>query len=266
MTACLGLGESGRTGSFALSERDANYITAFSFDALQATGTINGQSIVVRVPYNTDVTDLVPTITVADGATVTPESGVGQDFSSPVIYTAKAEDGTSKVYTVTVTGATYSLRDVGPASGLIFYAKSSYSNGWKYLEAAPNDQASEKPWFTSYWYAGVTSGDVGAGQTNTSIIVASPTAAGSAAKSCSDLVLNGYGDWFLPSRDELSNMYTELQLHGVGNFTAPSLWYWSSSEYNQMFAWELYFGLNGGGGANRGSKDIVSSVRCARAF
>jgi len=32
---------------------------------------------------------------------------------------------------------TYALRDVGPAGGYIFYDKGSYSNGWRYLEAAP---------------------------------------------------------------------------------------------------------------------------------
>jgi hypothetical protein len=32
---------------------------------------------------------------------------------------------------------TYSLRDIGPAGGYIFYDKGSYSDGWRYLEAAP---------------------------------------------------------------------------------------------------------------------------------
>lgn len=38
---------------------------------------------------------------------------------------------------------TFSL---GPAGGLIFYDKGIYSDGWRYLKAAPSDQSTSTPW------------------------------------------------------------------------------------------------------------------------
>ena len=79
-------------------------ITAFSIG--DAEGTIDGSNIAVEVPHGTAVTALTPTITVSEGATVSPTSGTEQDFTNAVTYTVTAEDGeTTKVYTVTVTVA-----------------------------------------------------------------------------------------------------------------------------------------------------------------
>src|SRR5688572_269315 len=40
----------------------------------------------------------------------------------------------------------YSLRDIGPAGGWIFYINPNYkTDGWRYIEAAPSDQ-SPKVW------------------------------------------------------------------------------------------------------------------------
>ncbi len=77
-------------------------ITAFSFAAPAVAGIITGLNIAVTVPFGTTVTALVPTI-VFTGASVSPASGIAQDFSNPVDYTVSAADGSSQVYAVTVT-------------------------------------------------------------------------------------------------------------------------------------------------------------------
>jgi hypothetical protein len=86
----------------------AKDITSFSFSSPTAIGVINGTNIAVTVPSGTNVTALVPTIT-HSGASINPNSGVAQNFTSPVTYTVTAADGTTKEYTVTVTRANYKL-------------------------------------------------------------------------------------------------------------------------------------------------------------
>lgn len=73
-----------------------------------------------------------------------------------------------------------------------------------------------------------------------------------------------FNDWFLPSRDELNLMYTNLKLYDVGNFS--NYFYWSSTEieYNSnYFAIALNF-LNGVGVSS--SKLASFKVRPVRTF
>ena len=79
-------------------------ILSFRFDALDEEGVIDeiARRISFLLPAETDVTELVPTIEVSEGATVEPASGVAQDFTNPVNYTVTAQNGTTAVYTVTV--------------------------------------------------------------------------------------------------------------------------------------------------------------------
>jgi hypothetical protein len=50
---------------------------------------------------------------------------------------------------------------------------------------------------------------------------------GWAAQACVTFTLNGFNDWFLPSRDELNFMYGNLHREGKGDFRNE--WYWSST-------------------------------------
>ena len=77
----------------------AKNITAFQLNGVN--GTISGNNITVTLPAGADVTNAVPIIT-HTGASVTPASGVAQDFTSPVTYTVTAQDSSTKSYTVTV--------------------------------------------------------------------------------------------------------------------------------------------------------------------
>jgi hypothetical protein len=73
-----------------------------SFTTPVGAGSISGTRISLVVPKGTDVTALVPTITVSSGATVSPNTGVANNFTYPQTYTVTAENGSTKVYTVRV--------------------------------------------------------------------------------------------------------------------------------------------------------------------
>ncbi|MDR1788732.1 MAG: DUF1566 domain-containing protein, partial [Treponema sp.] len=85
-----------------------------------------------------------------------------------------------------------------------------------------------------------------------------------AARACADYsVTNGttYDDWFLPSKDELNLMYTNLQAQGLGGFS--NTYYWSSSESSSNNALGHYFDY----GLQYGTAKInARSVRAVRAF
>jgi len=96
---------------------------------------------------------------------------------------------------------------------------------------------------------------------NTDAIIAQSGHTASAAKLCRDYAGGGKTDWFLPSKDELNMMYTNLKLVGVGGFVA--LGYWSSSEDSESLASAQDFGDGFYDGCN---KSNTYRVRAVRAF
>jgi len=86
-------------------------------------------------------------------------------------------------------------------------------------------------------FIGGTSGALGTGQMNTTIIVTACGTPNIAARFCNDLVLNGYNDWYLPSNIELKKLY--LNRMAIGGFEVYP--YWSSSEMGSIKAWFINF-------------------------
>jgi hypothetical protein len=91
----------------AVIESSAKLINSFSFLGLnpEVDGAVDNTNYAINllVPNGTDVTELIPTIAISDGANISPNSGVAQDFTNPVIYTVTAQDGSTQSYVVTVT-------------------------------------------------------------------------------------------------------------------------------------------------------------------
>ena len=75
----------------------------FASPEVEAVITENAKTIVAVVPAGTDVTALVPIITVSEKATVSPASGMPVNFTDPVVFTVTAEDGSTTTYVATVT-------------------------------------------------------------------------------------------------------------------------------------------------------------------
>ncbi|MCX6266249.1 MAG: hypothetical protein NTW16_02680, partial [Bacteroidetes bacterium] len=117
--------------------------------------------------------------------------------------------------------------------GIIFYLDATGQHG---LIAAPSDQRSCAQWGCPVTFIGGTSTLPGTGKANTTIIVNGCNEADIAAKICNDLELNGYDDWFFPSKDELDLMYQQKTV--VGGFSESG--YICSSEADQWSAWTLY--------------------------
>lgn len=80
-------------------------------------------TISATVPSGTDITNLAPTIIISPKATIFPGSDVIQNFTQPVVYEVKAEDGTTQNYKVTVSVAASSTTETSEQptkqSGLI---------------------------------------------------------------------------------------------------------------------------------------------------
>lgn len=112
----------------------------------------------------------------------------------------------------------------------------------------------------NYVQTGASGTALGTGNSNTNTIVNILGAGNYAAKLCYDLVLNGYSDWYLPSRNEMSKMI--LNKNAIGGFSSAN--YWSSSEYDIVNAY--YSNFTSGSANLTGSKNSVANVRAIRSF
>jgi len=127
------------------------------------------------------------------------------------------------------------------------------------LIAAPSDQSTGIQWGCYGTLVAGTSTALGTGAANTALVSAA-CGSGTAARLCADLVLNGYSDWYLPSRDELQKLYVNRS--SIGGFTTG--YYWSSSEFTAYGAWGVYFNVGYADGYS--PKDVTDYVRAVRAF
>ena len=131
----------------------------------------------------------------------------------------------------------FQIGDTGPAGGKVFYLTDA--TGKHGLEAAPVDQPLAE-WGRCGKAVVDPSTDIGTGLANTNAINA-VCGVGTAAYKAANYSSNGLGGWYLPSKDEMTLMYTNIGYGAqapntnVGNFLYGYT-YWSSSQYNQTFA------------------------------
>jgi len=188
--------------------------------------------------------------------------------SVTIYYRAYATNANGTSYGATYVFTTSPYLSIGRRNyqgGIIAYILQSGDPGYDAnvqhgLIAAPSNQSTGIAWWNgSYVTTGATATALGTGNANTNTIVSVQGAGSYAAKLCYDLVLNGYSDWYLPSKDELNKLY--LNQTAIGGFAAA--YYWSSSEYDNINAWFQNF--NDGGQGNY-YKSTTYYVRAVRAF
>ncbi len=152
--------------------------------------------------------------------------------------------------------------------GIVFYV---YDNGMHGLIATTADCSLGVRWYAgTNTYTMTTTGGVGSGKSNTSIIIANQgygdgDANGTyAARICNEFEITvfgvTYGDWYLPSKYELNLLY--LEQSAVGGFANAN--YWSSSEANDYYAWRQNFG--DGSQTSALKSNATSYIRAIRAF
>jgi len=142
----------------------------------------------------------------------------------------------------------YNIGDIGTGGGIIFYRSETGflmtddNSIAYYLEAAPTDMptmleyATTEPRSPAFDTEG-TGTAIGTGRNNTNIILLADenAPAAKATKNCTD---GGQTDWFLPSKDELNEIYKQMNIFnnlGITNYESGNgyfSWYISSSISN----------------------------------
>ncbi len=161
--------------------------------------------------------------------------------------------------------------------GIVFWVDETGEHG---LISAKQDQSTAMRWFAGNWAHTRASGDGPlSGEMNTTIIIAAHVSIGDdgnpyAARICAELQITEggktYGDWYLPSREELDLMYNNRSTinstataNGGSSFSTGS--YWSSNESNSedYLAWQKSFNT---GSESVSDKENTNRVRAVRAY
>lgn len=206
-------------------------------------------------------------------------------FTAGTTVTADITVYAQWTWSYTTPSAPFAIGDTGPSCvGKVFYIT---NNGYSGLEMAPSDWYNETEDPSSVWIAGDSYVDedtsetiqktqstsngntataIGTGLANTNAITAQVVGVGGttisyAAKLCRDYDGGGLSDWFLPSKDELTQLYAQRDVQKSGGFADAS--YWSSSEYSAQDAYALNFE---NGAQKESYKSFARKSRPVRAF
>lgn len=186
----------------------------------------------------------------------------------PLILKKKCEDNET----------TYNIGDNGPAGGIVFYDKGSYSNGWRYIEAATQDLNASQWGCPGLLVPNTSNTTIGYGYLNATSSLnfhnslnnfyTNPSGYSSnsngtvVTKEPLNLVLGGNDDWFLPTSEELNTMYSNLHLQSLGNFSSGK--YWSSTQSDADNAKVVDF--SDGNTLDNPKSDLTVKARAIRYF
>jgi hypothetical protein len=222
--------------------------------------------------------------------TGTLPAGLAFSTSTGLITGTPTETKTATTYTITATNAagstsaTYRLRvtgdigDVGPGGGIIYYYQAAGFNcgptrasTCKFLEAAPSGwNTGADPaisWATNINdnqttavpAGGAALNGIGNGYKNSEEIVAQTgnVAASSAAVAARAYRGNDLTDWYLPTSDEVQELYNQrTTVGGLGTD-----FYWSSRQTGTNLASAKRFSDGAGGSGNKSSAFLVRPIR-----
>ncbi len=160
-------------------------------------------------------------------------------------------------YEVTENPATYAAGDI-VQGGLYTFTNSGYA----YITAEADQSTSAEWGCRGTDIDGATPDGIGQGILNTAAIVATCATAGIAARLADQLVLNGFSDWFLPSLEELNEVYANLASAGLGSFANHT--YWSSTQADATQASTV--DMNNGNANDHNKSQTNRHTRAMRRF
>ena len=141
--------------------------------------------------------------------------------------------------------------------GIVFYINNNGKHG---LIASNADLRQLTWWNGTFITTGATGTVIGTGKANTKTIVLAQGKPGPyAALACSKYKRNGFTDWYLPSKDELNELYKQKNVVGV----FVNGYYWSSSQGSSNLAWEQDFYS---GSQSDSATNHPDNVRAIRSF
>ena len=176
---------------------------------------------------------------------------------------AREPDGTLSLRSSGTT--TYTIGDFAQG-GVVFWVSPSGEHGK--VVSIYDVKAVRWSNITTTLIGSFASSDInGAG--NTVAIMMQSGHTNSAARHCADLAYGGYDDWYLPSKDELNEVYTNRDAINTtalsnGGEAFAGDFYWTSTENTSSTAWSQLFNNTGAQASN--NKSNADGVRAVRAF
>lgn len=251
-------GNPSRTGYEFLGWFLSDMVTAWDFenDVIISDTTLHAKWDAIPYALTYDLNGgsgtIPPTQTYTVGQSVTiatHSSFLGEEIRDGITqkfirWNTKA-DGTGVLYTAGASrtmGATHVtlyaqwttgeevIGKVGPARGIVFYVNPNTEDTWKYLEADTRDynNGAQYKWSQTKTHVS-TSSDMGAGMENSIAIKENQGPySGIAARNALSHSSNGYSDWYLPSYNEMLEVFSKRDL--IGGFSNNH--YWSSTQAN----------------------------------
>ncbi|EAT60082.1 putative Ig domain-containing protein [Chlorobium ferrooxidans] len=225
----------------------------------EVTGTPTSAYSAANVVFEVKGADeIIAATTSSVSFTVIPAIAIGDSYQGGIVFYIN-ETGNQQGNIPASTPATKHGLIAAPADINVSYTDAwSYSSNTLYRWSTGQSLVSNT---TDYaWQSIGTGTGIGSGQGNTTAILAKWSVSAypyTAAAMCDNYSNGGYADWFLPSKDELYQLY--IQKSTVGGFASDG--YWSSSNTSTITAWYLFFPTATQGGFSKEQKKRVRPVR-----
>jgi hypothetical protein len=208
---------------------------------------------------------------------------LGHDIGAWTVFSTGVEKGTCRRSGCGKENhrLTLNIGDAGPGGGKIFYRNEKSfivedrdefgyltEEYCYYLEAAPNDMETQLAWASPGFinteikdngYSPPKTLASGIGNRKNTAVILSVDANAPAAKACNDYSYGGKNDWYLPSLNELIELYQNKS--AVGNFKSGRYWSATQSYRGDYTVYGKEFTSDAGCVETKDNKYYVRAIR-----